>query len=404
MPQAVLTISQARRIALHAALLDGRTRLPKGAAGVLRAIEHLGYVQLDTIAVVERAHNHTLWARVPDFAPAQLDALLGARRIFEYWGHAASFLPMADYRYYLPLMRRHREQPQPWVREQRAKVEQLMPQVLERIRDEGPRKAADFEHRREERGAWWDWKPAKSALELLFWEGELMITARQGFQRVYDLTARVLPPGLDTREPDAAELGRFAVRRALTAMGVARERDIAGHLRLGEPVIAAALRELCAAGEVEQLSVAGKRHAYYAQAGELERLLALRRTKPRLHILSPFDNFAIHRDRMLQLFDFDYTIECYTPAHKRKYGYFNLPLLWGETIVGRLDAKAERKAKVLSVRGLWLEDGFSVSGEFTAALAAKLREFAQFNGCEQVRVEQAPAAIGGALQRALASG
>ncbi len=385
MQQAVLTISQARRIALNAALLDGRTRLPRGASGVLAAIEHLGYVQLDTIAVVERAHHHTLWTRVPGYAPMQVDGLLEARRIFEYWGHAASFLPMADYRYYLPLMRRHREAPQAWVRDQRAKVQAIMPQVLGRIRDEGPLKAADFEHQREERGTWWDWKPAKSALELLFWEGELMISARRGFQRVYDLTARVLPPGLDTREPDSAELGRFVVRRALTAMGVAREKDITAHLHTGQTAVPGALLELIAAGEVAELRVTGQQHAYYALAAQLDGLARLRRSKPRLQILSPFDNFAIHRDRMQRLFNYDYTIECYTPAPKRQYGYFCLPLIWGETFAGRLDAKAERKAKVLSVRGLWLEDGFAVSDEFSAALAAGLLDFARFNGCEEVR-------------------
>jgi uncharacterized protein len=385
MAQLELSLQQARRIALHAALLDGRTRLPQGAAGALAVIERLGYVQLDTIAVVERAHHHTLWTRVPGYAPPHIEELLAQRRVFEYWGHAASVLPMGDYRYYLPLMRRHRERPDAWTREKMQDQHGVAEEVLRRIRDEGPLRSSHFESARGGSG-WWDWKPAKAALESLFWRGELMISARQGFQRIYDLTERVLPPGTDTREPDNAELGRFAVRRALQAMGVAREKDIAGYLRLGAAAVPAALREMLAAGDVAQLRVAGQPHTYYALTGALEGLAQLRRTKPRLHILSPFDNSVIHRDRLLRLFDYDYTIECYTPAPKRKYGYFSLPIVWGEAFVGRLDAKAERKQGVLAVRGLWLEDNFSVSDEFTAALAAKLREFARFNGCEEVQL------------------
>lgn len=389
MPQLELSLQQTRRIALSAQLLDGRTRPGRGADGALSVIDHLGYVQLDTIAVVARAHHHTLWTRLPDYAPSVLDELFNARCVFEYWGHAASILPLGDYRYYLPLMRRHREQPQSWIKDERAKVAQLMPQVLQRIRSEGPLKAADFEHQREERGTWWDWKPAKSALEMLFWEGDLMISAREGFQRLYDLAQRVLPPGMDTREPDSAELGCFSVRRALQAHGIARERDICTHLSAApKPAVQAALHGMQASGEVAELRIAGQEWPYYALTAGLEALLKLRRVKPRLHILSPFDNLVIQRDRLARLFNFDYTIECYTPAPKRKYGYFSLPILWGETFAGRLDAKAERKARVLHVRGLWLEEGFSVGAEFCSALTSKLWEYARFNGCEKVQFSE----------------
>jgi hypothetical protein len=388
MSQLELSPQQARRAALSAQLLDGRTPLPSGGEGAMRVIEHLGYVQLDTIAVVERAHYHTLWTRVPGYAPQLLDELLAQRQVFEYWGHAASILPLGDYRYYLPAMRRHREQPNAWAREMMGQGDRLAVDVLRRIRDEGPLRSSHFESARAGGGGWWGWKPTKAALELLFWQGELMISAREGFQRVYDLAGRVLPPGTDTREPDATELGRFAARRALQAHGVIREKDICGHLGVApRPVVQAALREMQAAGEVAEVRVAAQEWPYYALAAGLEALLKLRSVKPRLQILSPFDNLVIHRDRLTRLFGFDYTIECYVPAPKRQYGYFCLPILWGETFAGRLDAKAERKAQVLSVRGLWLEDGFAPGDEFCAALAVNLREFAKFNGCEEVRIE-----------------
>jgi hypothetical protein len=406
MPQLELSPQQARRIALHAQLLDGRTRLPRGAEGAARVIEHLGYVQLDTIAVVERAHHHTLWTRVPGYAPALLDELLAQRRVFEYWGHAASILPLSDYRYYLPLMRRQREKPDAWARELMSQRDGVAAEVLRRIRDEGPLRSSHFESAREGGGGWWGWKPTKAALELLFWQGELMISAREGFQRVYDLAERVLPPGTDTREPDAAELGRFAVRRALQAHGIAWEREICGHISVApRTVVQAALRELAAAGEVVALRLAGQDQPYYALTAGLDALLKLHAAKPRLQILSPFDNLVIHRERLQRLFGFDYAVECYVPAPKRKYGYFCLPILWGERFAGRLDAKAERKAQVLSVRGLWLEKDFAAGEEFAFALAAKLREFARFNGCDTARIEAAaPSILMAELRHQLSAG
>lgn len=403
MAELTLTAAQVRRIAINAQLLDGRGKLARGADGAMQQLERLGYVQLDTISVIERAHHHTLWARVPGYAPAMLDELVTARRAFEYWGHAASVLPMADYRFCLPLMRRHREQPSGWTGEMRDKHAVAMRAVLKRIRADGALKSADFESPKGSNSAWWGWKPDKAALELLMWEGELMVSARDGFQRVYDLTERVLPPGTDTREPDAAELGRFAVRRALAAHGVAREKDIVDHLSLARrPVTQAALREMLSGGEVAAVRIPGDSFQYYALVEALPGLLKLRAVKPRLHILSPFDNFTILRDRLRRLFGFEYSLECYTPPPKRRYGYFTLPVLWGETLAGRLDAKAERKAGVLDVRGLWLEDGFSPDDEFCAALAAKLRAFARFNGCPDARLSALlPRQLKSKLQRLL---
>jgi uncharacterized protein YcaQ len=326
--------SAARRIAVHAQLLDGRARLPRGKEGVARAIERLGYVQIDTIAVVERAHHHTLWTRRPDYCPDMLHELQSVdRRVFEYWGHQASYLPMSDYRFYLPRMRRFATGEGRWARSVRARHGHLLKPLRERIRQEGPLTSADFKPPPgKRRGSWWDWKPAKNALELLFWRGDLMISERRNFARVYDLTERVLPDDVDTREPDEAELGRFLVRRALSAYGIAREREIADHLHAaGKDVIARALRALVEAGEVTPVRVEGDADtAYYALCEQVERQARLRRKAPQLFILSPFDNLVIQRDRVARLFGFDYTLECYLPATRRRYGYFTLPILWNE--------------------------------------------------------------------------
>ena len=225
------SISQkmARRLALHAQLLDGKTKIKKGKEEVKEAVEHLGYVQIDTISVIERAHHHTLWTRVPGYTPKLLHELQAIdRSIFEYWGHAASYLPMEDYRFYIPMMRSFYDPKNSWFRGWGEKYGAFLEPVLKRIREEGPKVARDFENPSERnstnhppiladpiglsqkgKGPWWDWKPAKAALEMLFWRGELMISERNGFERVYDLTERVLPAGMDLRVPAADELGRF---------------------------------------------------------------------------------------------------------------------------------------------------------------------------------------------------
>ena len=232
------TISQktARRLVLHAELLDGRPPLAKGTAGVAQTVGHLGYVQIDTISVIERAHHHTLWARVPGYKPEHLHRALAVERsVFEYWGHAASYLPMTDYRFYLPMMSGFYDPKNAWYRGWGERYGAYLEPVLRRIREEGPLAARDFENLAARgQGPWWDWKPAKAALEMLFWRGELMVRERRGFERVYDLTERVLPAGTDTRLPGPGELGRFIVSRALTALGVASEKEIREYIRIGD--------------------------------------------------------------------------------------------------------------------------------------------------------------------------
>jgi uncharacterized protein YcaQ len=381
-------------MALHGQLLDGRVRLPRGREGVARAIEHLGYVQIDTISVIERAHHHTLWTRRPDYEPATLHQLHARdRRIFEYLGHAASFLPMKDYRFYIPAMRASREPRSAWHRKWLDSCGHLLGPVLERIRQEGPLTARDFKPPPgTKRGTWWDWKPAKAALELLFWRGDLMVSERRGFERVYDLTERVLPAGTDTRPPEPDELGRFLVRRALTCLGAARKKEIRDHIRAGDrEVISRALAALVEQGEVVRVEIEGEpgRGDLYASAAALKKARRFRETRPRVSLLSPFDNLVIARDWLGWLFGFDYKIECYVPAKKRKHGYFVLPVLWGERFVGRLDPKTDRRAKALILQNLIFEAGVRSFDALLPPLSEKIVELARFNGCEEVRVERA---------------
>ena len=349
-------------------------------------------MQIDTISVIERAHHHTLWTRRQDYDPRMLHELQAVdRRVFEYWGHAASYLPISDYRYYLPLKRDYRNPRSKWTRQMLEKHGHLMDSVLERIRVEGPLGSRDFEPPPGiKRGTWWDWKPRKTALELLFWRGDLMVRERRNFQRLYDLTERVLPPETDTRIPDEDELGRFLVRRALSAHGVAREREINTYIHAaGKKTISGALRDLLESGEVLRVAIEKQDGIdYYALREIIQRSISIRKNTPEVILLSPFDNFIIQRDRTKRLFGFDYVLECYVPPTKRRYGYFTVPVLWGESFAGRFDPKADRKNKHLIVRKLVFEPHFKDFDGFIPQLEEKLRAFARFNQCERITIEE----------------
>lgn len=416
MPFTDISLEPARRLVLNSQFLDGQAQLPDGKEGVVQAVEKLGYVQIDTIAVIERAHHHTLWTRHTNYDPGMLHELQAKdRRIFEYWGHAMSYVPMKDYRYYLPRMRNFLESKSNWAKDRLEKAQHIMEPVLERIREEGPLSSKDFEPPPGRKGgAWWDWKPAKLALELLFWQGKLMISERRKFQKVYDLTERVLPEDVDTRYPDDNELGRFFVRRALSAYGVAQEREMQIFLQpeaardsifqaAGREVISKSLRELVDAGEVSPLKIKEDGNSeYYALTETLEKAAHAQTAPAQVFLLSPFDNLIIQRERTRRLFGFDYSLECYTPAPKRKYGYFVLPILWGDKLIGRLDPKAERKGKTLIIRNLMFEPEFNAFEEFLPSFTAKLKEFAQFNQCEKVVFEKiSPAGIKTSIKRLL---
>ena len=390
-----ITLNSARKLALHCQGLDGRWKLPKGKEGIAQAIERLGYVQIDTIAVIQRAHHHTIWARRPDYTLEMLHQLQSKdRRVFEYWTHAASYVPFCNYRYYIPRMKSFAasERTRSW----RKENPKIVKEVLKRIREEGPLGSADFKSSKRT-GPWWGWKPAKQALESLFNTGELMVAARRNFQRLYDLPERVLPDGIDTTEPTRDEVDRFLVRRGLSSRGVLSTEEPRRRL----PRVDEVLQELVDAGEVTPVEIKELNGApHHVLTENLEQVP--KTTRKQLHILSPFDSLIIDRNRLEKLFGFDFKIECYLPEAKRRYGYFCLPLLWGTEFVGRLDPKADRKAKTFIVRKLILEPNFKDYDALIPALAKKLQSFAAFNDCEQVIVEEtAPRKVKAPLKRAL---
>ena len=366
----MLTVEQARRLALAAgAGFHRATR--RGPETVAEIVDRIGYVQIDTISVVERAHHHILATRIPRYQTEWLERA----PVFEYWAHAAAYLPWRDFRYTLPRKERIKANGHDWFRADKAEAER----VLDRIRSEGPLMARHFETSRRPAG-WWDWKPAKRALEYLFMAGDLMVV-RQGFQKVFDLTERVLPPGTDTRIPTPHEQAAWYVDRALDAWGLAA-RDEMAYLRKEHVAhIDAVLRQREEAGSLIRVTVEGiAKTAYWVRPADLERIDAGKALDRTLRIVSPFDPFLIHRKRMRRLFGFDFAIECYLPAAKRTFGYFALPLLQGTDFVGLLDAKADRSAGRLIVQNLRYDGPAKRRAPFDRSLNKALDAFARFNG------------------------
>lgn len=376
-----LSVKQAKRLVLASQGVHCKATFGKGDTRVPDAIKQLSYVQIDTISVVQRAHHHTLWNRVRNYDTTLLDQAVKQQKVFEYWSHAAAYLPMSDYRYSLPRKTAIANGERHWYKKD-AKQAKF---VLDRIRSEGPLQASAFTQARSiKRTGWGDLKPAKLALEQLFMEGELMISRRQGFQKVFDLTERVVPNGIDSSMPSEEEFSDHLIMRYLSANSLGTAAEIA-YLRKGlKASIQTRCLQLVENGELQQIDVAGK--MYFAKQG-FDELLKIRQSRTAIRILSPFDNLLIQRARMRDLFNFDYQIECYVPAAKRKFGYFALPLLAGQDFIGRLDAKADRKTGEFHLLNLALE-----SCDFTEQLpqlSLALSDFMRFNGSSSITLKQA---------------
>lgn len=388
-----LSLPEAQKLVLLSQQVFANKPTGTAKSSTLSAIEHLGYIQIDTISVIERAHHHTLWNRNPRYQASQLDQLVAERKVFEYWSHAAAYLPMRDYRFSLPRKRAFASgELAHWY----DRDEGLIQLVLARISAEGPLMAKDFDSIGKQAGEW-KAKPAKKALEYLFMQGDLMISERVNFHKVYDLTERVLPKGTDTTTPDGEAYARFLITQYLRANGLGQVAEMC-YLRKGmKRQMTTTLAEMVATGEVVSLTAAGQ--DYYALPASLD-LLSRPIPRRRVRILSPFDNLVIQRKRMKDLFGFDYLIECYLPEAKRQYGYFSLPILWDGKLAARMDCKAERKEGCLRINHLALEDWIVNTDLFFEDLAKELDGFLQFSSCERVRVERTtPARVKAELRR-----
>ena len=399
MPDA-LTSDQARRVALAAQGLAAPAPATRAGAARLRAtLERLGAIQIDSINVVARSHELVLAARVGPHDRSAFDRLVYRRRAgFEYWGHAASFLPIDRFRLCLPRMRRLTRATRGWWVDVRQRNRHLYGPVLDRIRAEGPLAASAFrDPDGPRRGSWWDWAPAKHVLEDLFDCGTLLVHDRVSFERRYDLAERVLPAGVDTSEPTAAEAALELTVLAAAHLGVGTAADLADYYRLRPADAKAALAEAVGSGLLQEVAVQGwARPAYLLPGTPVPRRVA----HPPV-LLSPFDSLVWSRERTERLFGFRYRLEVYVPAGKRVHGYYTMPVLAGGRLVARVDPKHDRQAGRLLLRGLHLEpDADPV--EAVAATAAAAGRLAEHLGAGPVVAGNAmPAPLARALRATL---
>ncbi len=380
----------ARRLFLNRHALSGGAE-SRGTAGLATLIERLGFVQLDSIATVERAHHMILFARRPAYKPAELDHLLTEdRRLFEHWTHDAAVIPTLFYPHWQLRFARDAEALRGrWQRWQRHGFLERTEAVLEHVRRHGPVCSADLrgDAPRKARG-WWDWHPDKTALEYLWRSGDLAVKGRTGFQKYYDLAERVIPAALREQRPDPARTVDWCCSAALDRLGFATPGELAAFWATVTPAETRAwCHDQARAGElieIEVETVDGGHRRTFARPDVMQDATDAPAPTGRLRVLSPFDPALRDRKRAERLFGFRYRIEVFTPAAKRIYGYYVFPLLEGDRLVGRIDMKAHRNEGVLRVTALWPEPAVAWGKGRQARLEAELDRVARFAGCHRV--------------------
>ena len=381
-----LPLRTARRIALAAqGFADPRPTGPVDRRHLKRVVGRTALLQIDSVNVFERAHHLPLFSRLGPYDRALLHrAAYVHRDLYEYWGHEASLLPVATHPLLRWRMARAEAGEEGWGRTVRVRQEHpdFVEHLVERIRHEGPSSAGDLHEGERPAGPWWDWSLTKVALEHLFWAGRVTTATRRGFERVYDLTERVIPPGvLALPTPSREDAQRELVRIAARAHGVATERDLRDYFRLPVAEARGAVQSLVEDGALLPVEVEGWRGPAYLSPG-----VRVPRRVTASALLSPFDPLVWERSRASRLFGFDYRIEIYVPAPQRVHGYYVLPFLHDEALRARVDLKSDRKAGVLRVLASWVEPG-SDPVDVAQALAGELRRAAAWQGLHDVVAE-----------------
>lgn len=388
-----LSLSAARHLHLAAQGLLKKPRRRAQPADILSTVQRMSLLQIDTINIVARSPYLVLFSRLGGYPSQWLDESLSKGELMEYWAHEACFLPRSDF-----ALVRHRmlapekmgwKYRQAWMLEHAAEIEQL----IAHIQENGPVRSADFEHPRKGTSGWWEWKPHKRHLEGLFTSGKVMVIERRNFQRVYDLTHRVMPHWDDERDllsREAAEA--IMLENSARSLGIFRSQWLADYYRLRQPALKPLLEMWLQEQRIIPVMVEtlGEMWLHKELFPLLPQALEGKLQATHSTVLSPFDPVVWDRKRAEQLFGFSYRLECYTPAPKRQYGYFVLPLLHKGQLVGRMDAKMHRKTGTLEIIALYLEEGVRVTAALEKGLTLAISEFARWQGAHDVTLGRVP--------------
>lgn len=399
-------LSAARALALHAQALAAPPdpNVVPDASAVYNAIRQIGWLQIDTLQVVRRSQYIALWSRLGSYAPAILDALIydhgklggdNNRRLYEYWMHAACIIPLDTYRYTLPAMRRNRD-----ARSKRIRAwlnapanRRLLAQVMEHARANGGARSADFQREDGRKGAWWDWKPAKIALEYLYDTGDLTIANRVNFQRVYADTDAVLPAWVDRTPPTDEEANLYLLEQSARSLGICAPAQLPDYSHMKRTPAKPLVQCLLDHGVLVPVKVRLHDGSVADHVVHKDNLPLLARAADgdlaprRATFLSPFDSLFWAKDRDAQYWGFQQILEAYKPSPQRVWGYFCLPILYNDALVGRFDPKLDRAAGVLRLKRLHLEPGIQPTEDLAAAIAAALRDFLTFHNATDLAIE-----------------
>ncbi len=397
-------LSAARALALHTQGLDAPPdNAVPDAAAIYNIVERIGWVQLDTLQVVRRSQYIALWSRLGSYDTAKFDRLIfgngsiegdNERQLFEYWMHAACIIPLNLYRYTLPTMRRratpsgHRRR---WLEDESNL--RVLDEVLEHVRENGLARSSDFERTDGRRGAWWDWKPAKIALEHLYNTGELTIANRVNFQRVYALTDSVLPRWVDTTPPPDDEARLTLLERSALALGICSPAQIPDYFHMKRTPAKPLVQRMQDDGALIRVNVEMLDGSIAEQVVHRDNLPLLERaadgdlTPRHTTFLSPFDSLFWAKDRDMRFWGFRQILEAYKPEKLRKWGYFCLPILRNDELIGRFDPKLERRTGTLRLKRLYLEPGVQPEDALIADIAAALRSFMAFHDATDLAIE-----------------
>jgi uncharacterized protein len=384
-----LSNKTARRIFLAKQGLSASPARAMGKAELLQLIHDLGFVQIDSISTVERAHNQILFSRNQTFRKEHLRQLLEEdRALFEHWTHDAAILPCAFYPYWKHKFRRS-EAPmrKRWAKWHGEDFDKAFDETYTRIAENGAVLAREVKDADHKSGGWWQWHPSKKALEFFWHTGKLAISGRQNFQKIYDLSERVIPVAHREADPSHEEFIDWACRSALERLGFATHGEIAAFWALVSPEEA---RNWVSAnrGQLEDVEIecegGAKPRPSVALTGLSPNIEDWPEPPGRIRVLSPFDPLLRDRNRAERLFGFRYRIEVFVPEPKREYGYYVFPLLEGDRMIGRIDMKADRKLGTLNVARLWLEPKVRPSAGRMAKLEAELARIARFAGVDEI--------------------
>jgi hypothetical protein len=372
-------------------------RPAKSGKTVMNVIRKIHNIQIDTISVVARSHDLILHNRVDGYKEGNVWKYLKKGRLFEYWSHGMCLIPIEQYPFYAWRMKRYRERKKGWLKKWAVENKQIIDDVYSHIKRNGATPSKNLGKRESKGGGWWDWKAEKYALEYLFYCGNLMVSYREGFQKYYDLTERVLPASVNSEPMLLDKIPDFTVTTTLSSLGLASALDI--KLYLGRNAcpqwhgrisnIEKHLDGLVQENKIEEIAINGVEQRYFALQKNIKRLIKEDENnyenQPAL-FLSPFDNIIRERHQPLALWNFEYKLESYTQANKRQYGYYVLPILDNNQLVGRMDSKVHRKSAIFEIKSLYLENDFIKNEKPLNRLIIGLASFTKFHDCNSIKL------------------